>query len=340
MTATVFGLTPDVRLARQLARVAPKGAPGLTVLPGVVVDTPALAYLLAGPGLAVTGADGRPLLLWNPEGIAELPEKRAGAFHFTSGSLKKREAFLAYDLAVTPVREVEDALYYASYKGVTDLVTKYAWPRPALVVVRACIALGLTPNMVTAVSILLSIAAIPLFMAGHFALGLLCAWGMTFLDTVDGKLARVTVSYSKFGNLFDHIPDLVFPPVWWWAFMWGAMIDEPPAGDARLWAMFGAIMASYVVGRLCEGAFELRNGFVPFLWRPFDARFRLVLARRNPNLLILSVAVLLGQATAGYVALTAWCVACAAVQVVNYLQAELARRRGKLVSFLDAGTAA
>lgn len=331
----MFGLTPEVRLARQLARVAPNGAPGLSVAPGVVVDTPALAFLIGGPALAVTDADGERLLSWNPDSSADLPAKIAGQFHFTSGALKKREAFLAFDTAATPVRTIEDALYFASYKGVTDIVTKYAWPRPALVVVRACVALGLTPNMVTALSILLSIAAIPLFMAGQFAAGLLCAWGMTFLDTVDGKLARVTVSYSKFGNLFDHIPDLVFPPVWWWSFMWGAMIGEPPAGDARLWAYFGAIMASYVVGRLCEGAFELRNGFVPFLWRPFDARFRLVLARRNPNLLILSVAVAVGQVTAGYVALTIWCVVCAAVQVVNYVQAEAARGRGRLVSFLD-----
>ena len=337
MTATVFGLTPAVRLARQLARVAPGGAPGLTVAPGVVVDTPALSYLLAGPPLAVTDAAGNHLLDWNPDGLPDVPTKVAGQFHFTSGALKKREAFLAWDLTVVDPRSVEDALYFASYKGITDIVTKYVWPWPALVVTRLCVALGLSPNMVTTVSILLSIAAIPLFMQGHFAAGLLCAWGMTFLDTVDGKLARVTVSYSKFGNLFDHIPDLVFPPVWWWSFMWGAMIAEPPEGDARLWIYFGLIMASYVVGRLCEGAFELRNGFVPFLWRPFDAGFRLVLARRNPNLLILSVAVTVGQVTAGYVALVVWCVMCAAVQVVNYAQAEIARRGGKLVSFLDAG---
>jgi len=52
MTATVFGLTPAVRLARQLARVAPNGAPGLSVEPGVVIDTPALAYLIKGEAKA------------------------------------------------------------------------------------------------------------------------------------------------------------------------------------------------------------------------------------------------------------------------------------------------
>ena len=192
MSATVFGLTPaEFGLAAAAgARSRPAVQPGLSVEPGVVVDTPALAYLLAGPALTVTDAAGRALLGWNPDGVTGPPAKIAGEFHFTAGALKKREAFLAFDTAATPAREIEDALYFASYKGVTDLVTRYAWPRPALVVVRACVALGISPNMVTTLSIILSITAIPLLMAGHFALGLASAWGMTFLDTVDGKLAR------------------------------------------------------------------------------------------------------------------------------------------------------
>ena len=32
---------------------------------------------------------------------------------------------------------------------------------------------------------------------------------MTFLDTVDGKLARCTIASSKLGNIFDHGIDLV-----------------------------------------------------------------------------------------------------------------------------------
>ena len=336
MSSTVFGLTPEVRLARQLARVAPQGAAGLTVAPGVVVDTPALAYLLKGEPRAIVDADNRPLLSWNPDGAADLPTAVAGSFDFAAGALKKRETFHAFDLARTPVRTAENAFYFASYKGVTDIVTKYVWPQPALLVVRACAALGISPNMVTSVSILLSILAIPLFMAGHFGWGLACAWGMTFLDTVDGKLARVTVSYSKFGNYFDHIPDIVFPPLWWLAFAWGA-IGVFPEAATELWWAFALVMASYVAGRLCEGAFELRNGFGPFVWQPFDARFRLILARRNPNLVILTAAVLLGAVVEGYLVLAGWCVVCAVIQLLRLLMSEAERRRAPLVSFLDTG---
>jgi phosphatidylglycerophosphate synthase len=50
-----------------------------------------------------------------------------------------------------------------------------------------------------------------LFARGEFAWGLDAGWIMTFLDTVDGKLARVTVTSTKLGNVFDHGIDLIHP---------------------------------------------------------------------------------------------------------------------------------
>lgn len=329
MTATLFGLTPADRLARQLARLRPPVPEWLRVAAGVVVDTPALAHLLAGPPATIVDAAGSVLIEWAGGGAT----RTAGEFEFFNASLKKRETFLTYALDSAPLRQIEAALYAASYKGVTDIVTKYAWPAPALVVVRACIAAGVTPNAVTAVSILLSLAALPLFAGGWFAGGLACAWGMTFLDTVDGKLARVTVSYSKFGSYFDHIPDLIFPPLWWYAAMLGVRDAAPGLAD-ELTTAFWVVIATYLVGRLCEGVFELRHRFVPFVWRPRDARFRLVLARRNPNLIILTAGALLGASALGYLAMAGWCAVCAAVQVWNFAEAEWARRRGTLVSYL------
>jgi phosphatidylglycerophosphate synthase len=42
---------------------------------------------------------------------------------------------------------------------------------------------------------------------------------MTFLDTVDGKLARVTLTSSRIGDVLDHGLDLLHPPFWYLA--WG-----------------------------------------------------------------------------------------------------------------------
>ena len=64
--------------------------------------------------------------------------------------------------------------------------------------------LGVHPNWVTGVSILLTLAVIPLCATGHFLAGFLCAYGMSVLDSVDGKLARLTFTDSKLGNILDQ----------------------------------------------------------------------------------------------------------------------------------------
>jgi len=95
--------------------------------------------------------------------------------------------------------QLEKHLFSWSYKGITDLVTKWCWPLPARLAVGVCVRKGWKPNQVTLVGLGLVILAGILFYSGFFALGLTAGWIMTFLDTVDGKLARVTVTSSKFG---------------------------------------------------------------------------------------------------------------------------------------------
>ena len=58
------------------------------------------------------------------------------------------------------------------------------------------------------------------FSIGHFGLGPGAAWLMTFLDTVDGKLARTTLTSSKWGDILDHGIDLIHPPFWYVAWAW------------------------------------------------------------------------------------------------------------------------
>ena len=89
-----------------------------------------------------------------------------------------------------------------TYKGATDFVTKWLWPRPAFHVTKLCARLGITPNAVTAVSLVMVIAAFYWFLKGNWLPGLIAAWLMTFLDTVDGKLARVTMTLQQIRQCF------------------------------------------------------------------------------------------------------------------------------------------
>jgi len=121
-----------------------------------------------------------------------------------------------------------------------------------------------------------------MFYHGQYGWGLLAGWIMTFLDTVDGKLARVTVTSSRFGHYFDHLIDLIHPPIWYILWGIGLGISYPDSGQWLSPAIWG-IMVGYVAGRFAEGLFKVRLGkFGIFCWRPVDSYFRLITGRRNP----------------------------------------------------------
>lgn len=125
------------------------------------------------------------------------------------------------------VKELQRFLFWSNYKGSTDFFTKYVYPPLVWLMVRPLAAWRVHPNTVTIVSIIMTFAAIPLFATGHFVAGLLLAYGMSVLDSVDGKLARVTFTDSRLGNVLDHGLDLIHPPMWYFAWAWGLAQADP-----------------------------------------------------------------------------------------------------------------
>ena len=231
---------------------------------------------------------------------------------------------------------LENVLYGNAYRGITDLVTKFFLPRPARKAVRVAANLRLSPNMITTLGLLLVIATCYLFLHGQYLAGLLAGWLMTFLDTVDGKLARVTVQSSKFGHLYDHAIDLFHPPFWY--IFWGMSLAglSPFMGFDRE-QMYLLIVLGYVLGRVIEGIFSLLGSCSIFTWRPFDAYFRLVTARRNPCLIILTASALIGRPDWGFLAVTAWTVLTTLILLVRLIQGMFARHKeGPLQSWLSA----
>ncbi|WP_241503868.1 CDP-alcohol phosphatidyltransferase family protein [Ferruginivarius sediminum] len=364
----VWGLSPAERLRRALAklpvdRVLSQGDPwpetGTVVLlrGDVVYDDSVLDGVIARPGIAMarTAASGEEPLGAHvdaasapaaadwlggkgevPQGVSRVsPETVGQAFR---GRLRKRET--PYCLPVAgDVRMVERRMYMGAYKGVTDAITKYVWPVPAMWATRLCVRLGLRPNAVTSVGAVLMLLALWLFWRGDYGWGLLAAWIMTFLDTVDGKLARVTMTSSPLGNVFDHGIDLVHPPFWYLA--WGIGLSQVglglPAGS--LTPLMVVIFGGYILGRLCEGYFSRRFGLEVHIWRRFDSVFRLITARRNPNMVMLTLAWLLGRPDLGLIAVAAWTVLSDGVHLVQILQAEIAKARGvRIASWLRSAT--
>ena len=352
---SVWGLPSAERLRRQLVRagaVAGRAEAARVVLlrSDWVYDDALVRALAASPeDVALLAPDGRAVALCVDAARADAaqallaegrmpqcarglaPAQLADAYN---NALRKREPPYLMDLSAAALPAMEQRVFGGAYKGVTDVVTLYAWPRPARFVTRLCAQAGITPNQVTSASLLLVLAAMAMFWTGHYGAGLVAAWVMTFLDTVDGKLARVTLTSSRWGDVFDHSIDLIHPPFWWWAWIVGL----PAAGLAlehSSWVLT-VIVAGYVLQRVEEGIFIACFGMDMHVWKRFDSRLRLVTARRNPNLLLLSASVLGGRPDLGILAVAVWTALCLAIHALRIVQAALERRRGPLRSWLAA----
>jgi phosphatidylglycerophosphate synthase len=359
---TPFSLSSRERLRRAFRRAGveaelPAGTlesgegSAVAIRADYIFDEALIKGMINSPGTALKAENGE-IVAAHGEGVeniraafalvAELDEAAAANFTVQDAAtlasayqkaLRKRAKPLLLPLEGADVGAIERALFGSSYKGVTDLVTKYVWPLPALAVTRWCARRRISPNLVTWVSLGCVVLATYLFWHGWFVTGLVAAWAMCFLDTVDGKLARCTLTSTKLGDVFDHGIDLLHPPFWYYAWFVGLGIF---LASNLAWALWVVILG-YVAGRLQEGLFIWRFGIEIHTWRPIDSWFRLITARRNPNLLILTVAALLQAPDTGLVAVALWTIASFVFHTVRIVQAFAAQLRGRApASWLQA----
>jgi len=310
-----------------------------------------LAAMAARPGSVLT-KDGHPVLAHVPadgdpapvlaamlagdryEG-GSLERIDADSAELSYSALRKRERPFVMRLDPADPEPVERAAYDASYKGVTDLLTLHLWRRPAFYLTRWAARAGMSPNMVTGIGAALCIAAFLLFLHGWYWTGIAAGFAFMVLDTVDGKLARCTGQSSYWGNIFDHGIDLIHPPFWWWAWAEGLATYGRPFERVYELMIVGAIVFGYVVQRVIEGIFMRRYGMHIHVWRQIDSQFRLITARRNPNMVILVFCLALGRPDLGIELVALWTILSLIFHAVRLAQANARRDRGKpVVSWL------
>lgn len=334
----IFGLTPAMRLERQAGLLETH----IVADANAVLDDQAIQWLADNPGTILVTETGEKLAIAIEPARMQLavaaiqddqvdfPVTTAPAIgeRYTR-KLRRRSGLIAISLNEMTAQQAERILFGSVYKGVTDLVTKWVWPRPALLVTRVAARLGLHPNQVTFVGLALTVIAGWLFFIGSIAGGLAAAWAMTFLDTVDGKLARVTVTSSRFGNWLDHGNDIIHPPLWWACLAHGLALNHPTS-SREIWTACVVILACYVIARAIEIAFHLLFGFNAFLFGVFDTKFRLIVARRNVLLLIMTLGGIVGDWVGAFVVCAAWSVVSTMVQAFRIAQAWFAARKHPL----------
>ncbi len=337
----LFGMKPADRLSRQTSNLRDLH---LVAHASAVLSDDTVAWLVDHPGTVVASSGGRPLAAAvngeDVETARRTIEGQAGLAVTTADAIgtvyvrKLRRTLTPLALALgeqsRPV--VERKLFASVYKGVTDVVTKYAWPEPALWLTRGAAALGLSPNIVTIFGFVLTFIAGWQFYVGNLAMGMAAAWLMTLLDTVDGKLARVTLTSTWLGNQLDHGNDLIHPPLWWYCLAEG--ISRLSPGYPWTWTACWIILGTYLIGRLLERGFKARFGFNPFMWKQFDSHFRTIISRRNIILLVMTVGLILNLAAEAFALCAVWSVVSVLIQAVRYLQAIASSRHEPIRAWL------
>ncbi|MEP7174529.1 MAG: CDP-alcohol phosphatidyltransferase family protein, partial [Aestuariivirga sp.] len=291
------------------------GGPVILVRGDAVIDQPLIPVLLKRPNfLLLSDSTGNPMPIaasvrgsevslaievlrgTKPYAAAKLLARAPSQLDMEFWkSLRKRET--PYAMIVTPENRsaVEWRMFMGTYKGATDVITKHLWPVPAFHATRFLAPRGVTPNMVTTIAALMTVLAFWFFLKGQFVPGLIAAWAMTFLDTVDGKLARTTLTSSKWGDYFDHGIDLVHPPFWYVAWGYGLLATGTQWSNTVFWSVMAAILGGYILQRAIEGIAIKWLGLEIHIWRSIDTLFRQVTARRNPNLVLLTLFTVLAK---------------------------------------------
>ena len=362
----IWGITPRTRIMRQLRELGienvvtdlesvPHGRALVIIDAGFVFSIERLTQLVGQPDSmlisdankviagchvsdAKAGRKAMRLLGTRPSPDCPFKALNDGAGEKFDQRLRRRRTLRIEKVEAGNIETIESNLYGDAYRGVTDLVTKWTWPRPARWMVKVCVHSGIHPTVVTMVSLGLVAWGCWHFGEGQYGAGLSCVWLMSLLDTVDGKLARVTVRSSRLGHVLDHGIDNVYPP---FAYLcWGAGLTASGVVEPfGLGAWFVVLMLGYLGGRMVESVFKRRVGrYGVFCWRPWDSYFRLIVARRNPCLLVLTMCWSMGRPDLGFVGVVIWTCVSTLILSVRVVQARMLQmREGPMKSWLAQG---
>ena len=281
----------------------------------VVHDDRVLDHLLAvGPGHAVAGTDAaaahlsiaalqRYIRAGEPMGVAKLPDVHTTRLqeldHYVADLRLTMVPFLVRITEASGLRRVDHLLFHRTFKGVIDAVARYGYYHFVRCTTRWLSRTAVSPNLLTALSILGIWAAIPCFAMGQIGWGILSAWIGVILDSVDGKLARLTVNLSDTMGDLEHAAAMPGLGLWFIALGWhlsaGQLLSLTPA-SITCWIL----VSTFLADKLLTGAFRKLFGYELFDARPLDAAFHLIAARRNVHLLLLTVGTALSSVIPAY----------------------------------------
>ncbi len=194
-------------------------------------------------------------------------------------------------------------------------------------IVRRLAGTPVTANHVTLVTTLLGFAVAALYFTGWLRVGAVLAILVEVLDGVDGKLARVTRTTSRAGEL-EHVADFFYENACYLAL--GSYLSS--SGFAHAWIAAVLMVLFDLSDTLAYALMDVRWGLSLDNVSPLLARFRLVAGRRNIyNWLFLAGFFLGIPAQAFYIA-AAWAGITAAIHTAWVIFETRTRSRALLSS--------
>jgi len=156
-------------------------------------------------------------------------------------------------------------------------------------IVRVIARVGLTPNMLTVIGLLLNVLVAAVLARGSLTLGGVLLLLAASFDALDGTLARLTGRQSRFGAFFDSTLDRYSEGVVYGGLLFHFLEQEARAEALLVYAaIIGSLMVSYARARAEGLGIECKVG----------------LATRADRLLVLAAGLIVG-----WVNLVLWLVA-------------------------------
>jgi phosphatidylglycerophosphate synthase len=210
----------------------------------------------------------------------------------------------------------------AAQKGTLDFPAYVHAPIETGLVALLC-KTRITPNQVTITGFVIGCGATTAFALGWVGLGLLAALAFGIVDGIDGKLSRVKVETTERGK-WEHHLDYLIENSWWTAIafhLWqGAQL-----GSAFYY--LALLVGSHLVDEFVKRKAKMATGRLLDDVAPFDRVFRLIAARRNVYVWVLTAGFLLGAFAQSYVIICGWAAVSAAVHLARSVSICAAVRR-------------
>lgn len=202
------------------------------------------------------------------------------------------------------IRSIENMMYANSFKGTMEFIAVYGYRIPVRELTRLTAKTPITPNVVTAAAQICSFGAIPVLAYGWLGAGLLMAAGFIIFDSLDGKLARMTVRLSKVADRFDHLTSTPTRSAWYLAMGWhlsgGYLFNE----IGKMGFIYSAMP---YLDKFTGVIFNAKFGRSPLDYTALDAKVHLFTVRKNDIFLML-IALPFGFLPETYVMAAVWAV--------------------------------